>query len=107
MNDDSNFDDLESDSDFDEIDAIGNNSDQIEANVIIYDTELHNLDQHENSDIPANDDEPLPFVSVTSKIEKEKQLHEHRWRKIDFDIPKYIGFKPVTINPDPDILWTN
>ena len=44
MNDDSNFDDLESDSDFDEIDAIGNNSDEIGANVIIYDTELHNLD---------------------------------------------------------------
>ena len=50
----SNFDDLENDSDLDEIGAIVNNSDEVGANVIIDDTELHDLDGNENSDIPGN-----------------------------------------------------
>ena len=43
---------------------------------------------------------------MTSKIEKEKQPQEYRWDKIDFDTPEDIYLKLVTINPDPDILWT-
>ena len=45
LNDDSDFVDLEIDSYFDEIDAIENNSDEVEANVIIDDNELHNLEK--------------------------------------------------------------
>ena len=45
LNDDSDFDDWESDSDFDEIDARGNNSDEVGANIIIDDTESHHLDE--------------------------------------------------------------
>ena len=54
MNDDSNFDDLESDSDFDKNYAIGTISDEIGAKVIIDDTELQYLDENEGSDIPVN-----------------------------------------------------
>ena len=97
---------MESDSNFDEIDAIGNNSDEVGANVIFDDTELHNLYQNEGSDIPGNDDEPVPTVPVTFKNVKEKQPQECRWRKIDFDITEDIDFKPVTINPDPNISRT-
>ena len=88
LNDDRDFDDLQSDSDFDEIDAIGNNSDEVGANVIIDDTKLHNLVEKEDSDIPGNDDEPLPIFPVISENEKEKQQQEYRWCKIDFDIPE-------------------
>ena len=42
LNDDSDFDDLGSDSDIAEIGAIGNNSDGVGANVIIEDAKLHN-----------------------------------------------------------------
>ena len=34
--------------------AIGNNSDEVGASVIIGDTELHNLDENVDSDIPAS-----------------------------------------------------
>lgn len=58
LNDDGNFNDLESDWDFDEIEKIGSNSDEVAANVVIDDTESHNLHENEDSDIPENDDDP-------------------------------------------------
>ena len=87
---------MEIDSYFDETDAIEN--DEVEANIIIDDNELHNfekkiddnelhnLDENGDSDIPRNNDEPLPTLPETSKNVEEKQPQEYRWPKIDFDI---------------------
>ena len=103
VNNDSDFDDLESDSDFDKIDTIGNNSDEVGANIVIDDTEIPNLHENEHPDIPGNDDDPLLAVPVTSENVKEKQPQEYRCRKVDFDITVDIDFKPVTINSNRDI----
>ena len=73
MNDNSNFDDLKFDSDFDELDIIGKNSDEVCADVIIDDPEFHNLDENEDSDFPENNGESLSNAPVTSR--KEKQTH--------------------------------
>ena len=76
MNDDSNFDDLVSDSDFEENDTIEKNIDEVSGNVIINDLELQNLVENENYAIPENY-KSLSDIPATSKNEKEKQLQEY------------------------------
>ena len=76
LNDDSNFDDLVSDSDFDENDTIEKNIDEVSGNVIINDLELQNLVENENSTIPENY-KSLSDIPATSKKEKEKQPQEY------------------------------
>ena len=76
LNDDSNFDDLVSDSDFDENDTIEKNIDEVSGNVIINDLELQNLVENENSAIPENY-KSLSDIPATSKNEKEKQRQEY------------------------------
>lgn len=102
LNENSIFDDLESDSGFYETDTLGNNSDEIGANLKIDDTELHNLDENKDPDIPGNDDNPLWIFPVTSKNENEKQPQEYRCCKTD--ILEDVDIKHVIINTDPDIL---
>ena len=76
MNDDSNFDDLVSDSDFEENDTIEKNIDEVSGNGIINDLELQNLVENENSAIPENY-KSLSDIPPTSKNEKEKQSQEY------------------------------
>ena len=76
LNDDSNFDDLVSDSDFDENDTIEKNIDEVSGNVIINDLELQNLVENENSAIPENY-KSLSNIPATYKNEKEKQPQEY------------------------------
>ena len=85
LKDDRKFDDLESNSNVDEIDATENNSDKVGANFTIDDNGLHNLDENKDSDIPENDDELLSNVPVISKDEKEKEPQEYGWCKINID----------------------
>ena len=85
LKDDRKFDDLESNSNVDEIDATEYNSDKVGANFTIDNNELHNLDENKDSDIPENDDELLSNVPVISKDEKEKELQKYRWCKINID----------------------
>ena len=85
LKDDRKFDDLESNSNVDEIDATEYNSYKVGANFTIDDNGLYNLDQNKDSDIPENDDELLSNVPVISKDEKEKQPQEYRWCKINID----------------------
>ena len=76
LNDDSYFDDLVSDSDFDENDTIEKNIDEVSGNVIINDLELQNLVENENSAIPENY-KSLSNIPATYKNEKEKQPQEY------------------------------
>lgn len=85
LKDDREFDDLESNSNVDEIDTTENNSDKVGANFTIDDNGLHNLDENKDSDIPENDDELLSNVPIISKDEKEKEPQECRWCKINID----------------------